>query len=274
MKINYKKFKKKIINFYEKHGRHNLPWRKDQLPYAVLVSEIMLQQTQVDRVIPFFEKWMVDFPDWEALCSAKQSLVLKNWKGLGYNSRALRLHKLAKIVHEDFSGNLPSDFKELQKLPGIGPYTAAAVRNFAFNKWEPLIETNIRRIYIHEFFPNREDVSDKEIMEKVIDLGFEKSPRDWCAALMDYGSTLPKILKKNPNRQSKHYTKQSRFDGSDRQIRAQILDMLLNQKNHKLSIKKIITILGNEGDRYKKILNDLEKENFIQKEKSSYILVD
>lgn len=274
MKKCHKKFKKKIIDFYEKEGRHNLPWRKNQSPYAVLVSEIMLQQTQVDRVVPFFEKWMTDFPNWKVLANAKQSLVLKNWKGLGYNSRALRLHKLAKIVDQDFSGKLPNDFTSLQKLPGIGPYTAAAVRNFAFNQWEPLIETNIRRIYIHDFFSDIENISDREIMEKVVEVGFEKSPRIWCAALMDYGSTLPKILKKNPNKKSKHYSRQSKFEGSDRQIRAKILEILLAQKDYKLSKKKILNTLGEESERYKKILIGLEKENFIQKEKNNYVLVD
>lgn len=274
MKKGHKKFKEKIINFYEKHGRHDLPWRKNQSPYAVLVSEIMLQQTQVDRVIPFFNKWMQDFPSLEILTLAKQSDVLRLWKGLGYNSRALRLQKCAQELLANNSGRIPSSHEDLLALPGIGPYTAAAVRNFAFNKWEPLIETNIRRIYIHEFFSDREDVSDKEIMKKVIELGFEKSPREWCAALMDYGSTLPKMLKKNPNRQSKHYTKQSKFDGSDRQIRAKILEILLGEKKHKLSKRKILNILGKENERYEMILAALEKEQFIQKEKNSYVLVD
>ena len=260
------------MEYYGEHGRHDLPWRKKQTPYHVLVSEIMLQQTQVDRVIPFFKSWMKSFPTITKLAVAKQSDVLKHWKGLGYNSRALRLQKCAQIIVREYKGRIPKTYNQLLTLPGVGPYTAAAIMNFAYDTWTPLIETNIRRIFIHHFFANKINISDAEIMEMVDIVGYYESPRVWCAALMDYGSTLPKIVAHNPNTRSVHYVKQSAFRGSDREIRGKILDILLQAKNHKISEMKLFKELGNEIERYKKILTDLKKEGFIQKQKKSIIL--
>ena len=260
------------MEYYGEYGRHDLPWRTKPTAYRVLVSEIMLQQTQVSRVIPFFKKWIHKFPSWRALAKAPQSEVLMHWKGLGYNSRALRLQKLAKIVTQEYRGRLPQDYQTLLKLPGIGPYTAGAVRAFAFNLYTPIIETNIRRIFIHHFFRGENTVSDTEIFEIMNDMGEIDNPRIWYAALMDYGATLPKIIKHNPNKQSKHYTKQSKFVGSDRQIRGRILDILLQQTNHRISKEKIFQELGNEHERYQNIFNQLEKENFIKQTKKTLIL--
>ena len=265
------------MEYYGEYARHDLPWRKKQTPYYVAVSEIMLQQTQVDRVVPFFKNWMKQFPSWKALAISPQSDVLRVWKGLGYNSRALRLQKLAKDVTEKYKGRLPSDYELLLKLPGIGPYTAGAVRAFAFNEYTALIETNIRRIFIHHFFNDQSDVTDAQIFEIMNDMGEIDNPREWYAALMDYGSTLPKIIKRNPNKQSKHYTKQSKFEGSDRQIRGKILAMLLETK--KISKEKIFQslsskkkILDSEEIRFQNIADQLEKENFIKQTKKSLIL--
>ncbi|MCI5051218.1 MAG: A/G-specific adenine glycosylase [Candidatus Pacebacteria bacterium] len=258
------------MEYYGEYGRHDLPWRKKQSPYYVAVSEIMLQQTQVDRVIPFFKNWMKQFSSWKVLANAQQSDVLRAWKGLGYNSRALRLQKLAQVVTNDYKGRLPKDFEELKKLPSIGPYTAGAIRAFAFNEYTPLIETNIRRIFIHHFFKGESNITDTDIFEIMDDMGEIENAQQWYAALMDYGSTLPKIIKYNPNKQSKHYTKQSKFQGSDRQIRGKILDILL--KNKKLSKEKVFEQLGDESERYQKIADQLEKENFIKQTKKSLIL--
>jgi len=265
------------MEYYGEYGRHHLPWREKPSPYRVVVSEIMLQQTQADRVIPFFNDWMKQFPSWKKLAEAKQSEVLRAWKGLGYNSRALRLHKLAQSVVNDYKGRLPQDYESLLNLPGIGPYTAGAIRAFAFNLYTPLIETNIRRIFIHHFFADRDEVSDREIMEIMEDMGEIENPREWYASLMDYGATLPKIIKHNPNKQSQHYTKQSKFEGSDRQIRGKILDILLDKQ--KISKEKLsyelssrAPIGGTEIERYQKILDDLEKEGFIKQTKKSLIL--
>jgi A/G-specific adenine glycosylase len=270
MKSDYQKFRNTVMEYYGEYGRHELPWRTNHSAYRVTVSEIMLQQTQVDRVIPFFKKWMKQFPSWKALANAPQSEVLRHWKGLGYNSRALRLQKLAQAVCNEYRGRLPHDYDVLLKLPGIGPYTAGAIRAFAFNEWTPLIETNIRRVYIHHFFNGELDVSDTEIMEIINDMGEMEEPRIWYAALMDYGATLPKIIKHNPNRQSKHYTRQSKFEGSDRQIRGRILDILL-EKN-KQSVNAIYVKLGDEHARYQKILEQLQKEGFVVIQKKSVSL--
>jgi A/G-specific adenine glycosylase len=258
------------MEHYGEYGRHDLPWRTKQSPYYVAVSEIMLQQTQVDRVIPFFKNWMKQFPSWKSLASAEQSDVLRAWKGLGYNSRALRLQKLAHVVTEQYRGTLPSDYELLLRLPGIGPYTAGAIRAFAFNEYTPLIETNIRRIFIHHFFKGESNISDAEILEIMNDIGEIENSREWYAALMDYGSTLPRIIKYNPNKQSKHYTKQSKFEGSDRQIRGKVLDFLLETK--KIPKEQVFKKLGNEIGRYQKIIDQLEKENFIKQTKKSLIL--
>ncbi|MBS9778134.1 MAG: A/G-specific adenine glycosylase [Gammaproteobacteria bacterium] len=278
MTHEHQQFYDTIVTYYREHGRHTLPWRIDMSPYKVLVSEIMLQQTQVERVIPFFERWMTEFPTWKDLAHAQQSRVLTLWKGLGYNSRALRLQKLAQIVTTEYNQQLPHDFKELCALPGIGNYTAAAVRAFAFNLYSPLIETNVRRVFIHHFFSDQENVKDCDILHIINEIGEVENPRLWYAALMDYGSTLPKVIKTNPNRKSKHYSKQSKFEGSNRQIRGAILDILLKAPKHRIGksslIKKIDSGLGytNQETRYGKIINDLINEGFIIADKRSYIL--
>jgi len=259
---NIKAFQKIILEYYCTQGRTHLPWRKKtRTPYHVLVSEIMLQQTQVERVIPFFNTWMKEFPTFTALAQARQVDVLRLWKGLGYNSRALRLHRLAQIVTEEYKGRLPRERSQLEALPGIGPYTAGAVRVFAFGVLDIFIETNIRRIFIHHFFKNTKEVSDNDILELVEQTLPADEVSRWYSALMDYGSTLPKVLKKNPNTQSKHYTKQSKFEGSDRQIRGKILEILL--KKDVTSEKELFGILGNEKNRYKEILQDMERGEFI-----------
>jgi A/G-specific adenine glycosylase len=262
-------FKKMIWKFYHKDGRHNLPWRKNTSSYAVTVSEIMLQQTQVDRVIPFFKNWMKLFPNWKQLAGAKQSDVLRAWKGLGYNSRALRLHKLASEVVEKYNGRLPNNKSQLEDLPGIGPYTAGAIRAFVFNESEVFIETNIRRIFIHHFFNDKEDVSDTDIVKYVERLVDKKNPREWYWALMDYGSVLAKQIP-NPNRKSKHYTKQSKFEGSDRQLRGKTLEILLRTK--KLSVAELARKLEEKKVRVEKIVQMLKKEGFITVQKSSISL--
>jgi len=262
--MKVKEFQKMIWKFYRQNGRHNLPWRKNTSSYAVTVSEIMLQQTQVDRVIPFFKNWMKLFPNWKKLAGANQSDVLRAWKGLGYNSRSLRLHKLAKEVVEKYNGRLPNGRSQLEDLPGIGPYTAGAIRAFVFNESEIFIETNIRRIFIHHFFNDKENISDTDILEYVKQAVDIKDPRRWYWALMDYGSVLVKQVP-NPNRKSKHYTKQGKFEGSDRQLRGKILDLLL--QNKKLSIQELVKILKEKNVRVEKIVQGLVKEGFIKNRK-------
>lgn len=257
-------FQKMIWDFYKKNKRDNLPWRKKITPYRIWVSEIMLQQTQVDRVIPFFNNWMKLFPTIQKLAQAPQSEVLRAWKGLGYNSRALRMKKTAELAR---IGSLPKTYEELLKLPGIGPYTAGAIMAFAYDKSVVMIETNIRRVYLNYFFKNKENVHDKELLELIKKTLPKENFREWYFALMDYGSYLGKTIP-NPNKKSRHYTVQKKFKGSDREICGKILEILLEQK--KISKKKLfkevsiqIKSLSDNSERLHKVLAGLEQEGFL-----------
>ena len=217
------KLLRELKAFYKKEGREHLPWRKTKDPYKILVSELMLQQTQVERVIPFYNRFLKTFPSARALARASLSQVLQHWQGLGYNRRAKFLHQAAKIIAKDgFVG---------QKLPGVGSYTAGAIAAFAFNKPEVFIETNIRTVFFHHLFQGESlEVGDNELLPLVAE-ALKKSkmqPREFYAALMDYGSYLKKQGVRLNNK-SKHYTKQSTFEGSARQLRGAILRELLKK---------------------------------------------
>ena len=135
-----------LLAWFERSGREHLPWRVDRAPYRIVVAEFMLQQTQVDRVVPIFEAFVALWPTFEALAAASQADVIRAWKGLGYNSRAVRLHRLARAVCERYGGTLPSGEAELRTLAGIGPYTARAIAAFAFDADVAAVDTNVRRI--------------------------------------------------------------------------------------------------------------------------------
>ncbi len=214
--------------FYRQHKRRKLPWRHTKDPYCILVSEVMLQQTQVDRVVPKYTDFLRQFPTVEILAKAPLSTVLSAWQGLGYNRRAKMLHDAAKTITHDCGGQTPTVMGELEALPGVGRYTAGAVMAFAFNTPVPIIETNIRSVYLYHFFEYDFEVSDSELMpliERTLD---RKNPRSWYYALMDYGAYIKKVYG-NPNERSKHHTKQSTFKGSDREIRGAIIRLLANQ---------------------------------------------
>ncbi|HYQ47816.1 MAG TPA: hypothetical protein VEP69_02010, partial [Thermodesulfovibrionales bacterium] len=218
-------FRKIIRDNYRENCRE-MPWRRSGDPYRVLVSEIMLQQTQVERVLQKYGEFISAFPDIGSLARAPLSRVLRVWQGMGYNRRALSLKRLAETVVREYDGRLPDVPEELVRLPGIGPYSAAAIYTFVHDRPSLLIETNIRRVYIHFFFNDREAVRDAEIMpliERTLD---RKAPREWYYALMDYGVKLKKEVK-NPNRRSIHYQKPSAFHGSTRQARGMVLRELL-----------------------------------------------
>lgn len=204
----------------------DLPWRNIDDPYAVLVSEIMLQQTQVVRVGRFWERFMTLFPTVDALASADVSDVLVQWQGLGYNRRALALKKAADVCAAERDGVLPTTADDLQKLPGIGPATAAGVMAFAYNRPSVYIETNVRTVFLHELYPHCEQVSDRELAPLVKDTCPSEDARGWYYALLDYGSHL-KTLVVNPSRRSAHYTRQSAFEGSRRQKRAELVRIVL-----------------------------------------------
>lgn len=203
----------------------NMPWREDSRPYYVLVSELMLQQTQVDRVIPKFNAFIGRFPDEKTLGAASLSEVLQLWSGLGYNRRAKYLHDAAKKIVRDFDGTFPDAYADLLSLPGVGPGTAGAILAYAFNRPVVFIETNVRTVYFHHFFPEGEKVTDKQLaplVERTLD---RDHPREFYWALMDYGSWLKKNGAGRIS-QSHHYKKQSRLQGSVREVRGQIVRQL------------------------------------------------
>jgi len=207
-------------------------WRRTADPYRVLVSEVMLQQTQTVRVIRYYARWIDKFPTFDALAAASTLDVLEAWQGLGYNRRALALHECAKQVSTSYEGRLPDTVEALVALPGIGPATAAGVLAFAFNEPSVYLETNVRTVVLHEVWPDREDVSDKEvgaIVEAASALVASRGidSRAWNYALLDYGAWLKKMFP-NPSRRSKHHTKQSAYEGSRRQKRARLLRAMLD----------------------------------------------
>ncbi len=224
-KDEIKNLKKVVWARYKKSGRHDLPWRKTHNPYRILVSEVMLQQTQVERVVPFYNRFIKKFPTAKRLASAPLASVLRTWQGLGYNRRAKMLRAAAKAIVLKYDNGFPAVESELIGLPGVGPYTARAVAAFAYNRDGIFIETNIRTAVIHHFFSNRKKVSDAEI-EEVLRRALPKGKaRKWYAALMDYGAHL-KRSGFSHNARSHRYVKQSKFAGSLRQARGALLRAL------------------------------------------------
>ena len=204
----------------------DLPWRGIDDPYAVLVSEVMLQQTQVARVKGRWERFMDVFPTLDALAAASTADVLEQWQGLGYNRRALSLKKTADECAAARAGKLPESVEELQKLPGIGPATAAGVVAFAYDRPAVYLETNVRAVFIHELFPGRDKVPDREILPFVADACPATGVRGWYYALLDFGAYL-KATVPNPSRRSSAYARQGSFEGSRRQKRAELLRIVL-----------------------------------------------
>lgn len=215
-------FRRIVWAHYKKHGRHDLPWRHTRDAYKILVSEVMLQQTQAERVIPFYKTFIKKFPTAKKLAEASLSEVLKEWQGLGYNRRAKMLRSAAKEIVLKYGDTFPAVYGELVELPGVGPYTARAIAAFAYNQDVVFVETNIRTAIIHHFFARKKKVSDREI-EKVLERALPKGKaREWYSALMDYGAHL-KRSGISHNARSKKYTKQSHFAGSLREARGTIL---------------------------------------------------
>ena len=259
-------FRQLIYQHYDSHGRE-LPWRETYDPYAILVSEIMLQQTQVDRVREKYREFLASFPGFVQLAGAELSRVLSVWQGLGYNRRAVSLRLCAQAVVERFAGTLPEEIGELESLPGIGPYTARAVAAFAFGEPTAFIETNIRSVFIHHFFADGEVVRDSEILPLVeLTLDREK-PRDWYYALMDFGAMLKKT-RGNPGRMSAHHVRQSPFKGSNREQRSQLLRSILAAPG--ASEAELVSALAAEAASVSRNLEQLEREGFIRKENGGF----
>jgi A/G-specific adenine glycosylase len=251
-----------VREYYQAHGRHDLPWRVAEPgggfdPYKILVSELMLQQTQVSRVIPKYEEFLAMFPTVSSLAAASLADVLRAWSGLGYNRRAKFLHQAAQKIVHDYQGKFPNVAYMLQTLPGIGPNTAGAIMAYAFNQPAVFIETNIRTVFIHHFFQDQTDISDKILLELVDQTLDRRQPREWYWALMDYGSHLKQTVG-NPNRQARQYAKQSKFEGSRRQIRGQIIKLLASQPYTAAKLRQQIA-----DQRLGSVIDELLQEGLI-----------
>ncbi len=248
--------------WYRANGRP-LPWRETRDPYAILVSEIMLQQTQVDRVRSKYAEFLGLFPDFTTLARAPLEAVLAAWQGLGYNRRAIALKKCAETVVERWGGTLPTAVESLESMPGIGPYTARAIAAFAFGRSTVFIETNIRTVFIHSFFHDRQGVHDREIVPLVAQTLDRRNPRDWYYALMDYGVTLKKAHA-NPGRRSVHHTRQPPFKGSNRELRSQILRAVLATPG--ITEAELVEALAAEPEKVRANLLRMEREGFVAEE--------
>lgn len=261
-------FVKTVKTYHRRYGRHDLPWRQTSDPYHILVSEMMLQQTQVARVVPKYQTFMGLFPSAEALAAAPLGAVLRAWQGLGYNRRAKLLHECVRFVSLHLEGKFPTTRPELMALPGIGPYTASAIMAFAYNLPVPVIETNIRTVYLHHFFKDRHQVSDADLLpviERTLD---RRQPCVWYAALMDYGVHLKATIG-NQNNRSRHYQRQAKFQGSDRQVRGAIVRRLALGSHTDSALTKA---LGYESYRLQTQLTALEREGLIEKRGRSFQL--
>jgi A/G-specific adenine glycosylase len=261
------KFRRLVWDFYAKHGRA-MPWRTNLDPYAVVVSEIMLQQTQVGRVTQKFATFLELFPNFTALAAASSADVVRAWQGLGYNRRALFLHKLAKTVEQDHRGCLPLEVSQLESLPGVGKATARSIATFAFNRPVVFIETNIRRVFLSYFYSDQTNISDTELLPFVEAALDHEHPREWYWALMDYGTHLANTTD-NPNRRSRHYTSQSRFDGSRRQARGAIIRALTTGPK---SITELKIVAERSGPEVKLVLTDLVSEGFVVRRNNQFEL--
>lgn len=257
--LNIDQFRQTILKHYNQEKR-DFPWRETNDPYAILTSEIMLQQTQTDRVVPKYLAWLDSFPDIHALAQAETTEVLERWVGLGYNRRAIFLHRAAKIMDSEYNGFVPQELTDLLSLPGIGPYTARAIRTFAWGYPEVFIETNIRSVFLFFFFPDQTAIDDSNIMPLIESSLYLEDPRTWYYALMDYGSVL-KRKTINPNRNSKHYSKQSRFTGSNREARGAIVRTLSTGARY--TITDLATQCGLDRERITKALLGLTKEGIV-----------
>jgi A/G-specific adenine glycosylase len=248
-------FRAKLLRFYRTQGR-DLPWRRTTDPYCICVSELMLQQTQVERVLPKYQAWLANWPDWAALSRATNRELLAAWSGLGYNRRALYLGKLAQAIMTKYKGAMPDEAEQLRALPGIGPYTANAILIFAFNRPTITIDTNIRKVLLYEFglpagTPKREL---EALAQRALPRG---RARDWHNALMDYARIrLPRRIPSIPA-----LSRQSRFEGSLRQIRGEIVRQLTSRKS--VTVSRIAKALGRSEEDVRRATEALQRDGVV-----------
>jgi A/G-specific adenine glycosylase len=292
--VKHSAFQKLVWKHYKEQGRHTLPWRKTKDPYKILVSEVMLQQTQVERVVPFYKNFLKKFPSAQVLAKASLADVLRAWQGLGYNRRAKLLQEASKKLVSTPSFfprfNLGKVVERWEALPGVGPYTARAVSVFAYGNNEIMVETNIRTAIIHHFFltrgerhigraakgcfrPKKRKVSDAEIKKILIQIlpkaSARKGAREWYSALMDYGAYL-KRSGISHNARTQNHSKQSKFSGSLREARGAILRALAEKP---LTLLALTNIFGSARKvQMKKALNALIREGFITKKGTTFSL--
>ncbi|AEF83227.1 adenine glycosylase [Leadbettera azotonutricia] len=256
-----KKFRSVIYSYYDEQGR-SFPWRRNLAPWGILVSEFMLQQTQTERAVSYWERWMEKWPTAACLDKAPLEEVLKEWSGLGYNRRAMYIKECANIITTEHKGIVPQTPESLLELPGIGPYCSGAISCFAYNYPSVFIETNIRAVMLHFFFKDQEGIKDSELLpllEKHLD---KENPRKWYWALMDYGAALKKTTP-NPNRRSAHYTRQSAFKGSLRQIRGSLIRSLVKcSPAAPEELRKSLDVKTDEEEFYQ-ALKSLEKDSLV-----------
>ncbi len=259
-----KSFRKTVWSYYARN-RRSFPWREKPTPYRVVVSEVMLQQTQAPRVVAKFEEFVRLFTGWAALDAASQAAVVRAWQGLGYNRRALALKKIAHQIMQKYGGRLPTNLtlEQLDEFSGIGYATASAIKAFAFNQAHAFIETNIRAVYLHQFFAGKHDITDDALMPLVEQTLDTKKPRDWYYALMDYGVML-KALHDNPSRRSRHHVRQSKFVGSRRYVRGQVLKQLAQKP---LTHAELVPLLSVSPGLAREILDELTREGFLVQRK-------
>lgn len=275
--------RRKLLTWFSQH-RRDLPWRRTTDPYAILISEVMLQQTQVDRVMPKYRAWLKTFPTIQSLARAPLIKVLKLWSGLGYNSRGKRLRDAARVVIRERNGKIPSDVAALESLPGIGPYTARAVASFAFRKNVAVIDTNVRRVISRIFFGVRDPKNQKQLQTAVNAVAPKYNLHDWNAALMDFGALVcqsrkpkcdvcpvqqycrayPAVLQpvKQTNKQGSN-----RFEETDRFWRGRIISTLVNNGSQSLVVlKKHLDQLGHlTNQRFQRLVRALDQENIVRR---------
>lgn len=268
-------FRNTILGWYAKNKR-DLPWRNTSDPYKILVSEIMLQQTQIARVILKYYEFLREFPDVQTLAKAKDRKLLKVWAGLGYWRRAKFLKEIARQITKEYNGKFPENPVILDAFPGIGEYTARALACFAFGHPDVFLDTNIRRVYLHFFFQGRKDVQDWEILEVAQKALPKKNPREWHYALFDYGALV--LKDKTINRRSRAYHKQGKFEGSFRSFRTKAMRFLLDRPRQKVQDSILRTFLEKELTKEDApfsadaIISALLKDSLIKKSGKSYFI--
>ncbi|QQR53579.1 A/G-specific adenine glycosylase [bacterium] len=266
-------FQQHVKAFYAK-AKREFVWRYVADPYLVVVSEFMLQQTQTARVVEKYNLFIKVLPTFQALAACSNHQLFQLWHGLGYNRRALYLKQFAQWVVEDHNGKLPADPALLQTQKGLGHATASSICAFAFNMPTVFIETNIRTVFLHHFFSQQAEVTDKQIVPLVQQAVDQTAPRSWYYALMDYGVFLKKQLP-NPSRASAHHAKQSKFEGSDRQVRGQIVKFLVEvHRVHKSTLEQQLKqLFPNKTDKkIAGILSKMVAEQLIKMADDSFYL--